>query len=62
MMESATRPICAHHLGDYDTEPWSASNRAMCNLLHRGISPSRLAEADRDPPIPDPSTYSMEVG
>ena len=37
--------LCAHH--DYPAEHgWAMRNRLMCDLLHRGIVPPRLDQAD----------------
>ncbi len=33
-------PLCAHH--DLSEEGWAAQNRIMCDLLHRGVAPSRV--------------------
>jgi hypothetical protein len=38
--------LCAHHAA-VSTDSWAASNRIMCDFLHRGVAPPRLREADR---------------
>lgn len=38
--------MCSHHLNLY-AFGWSASNKLMCDLLHRGIAPPRLSAVDR---------------
>ena len=47
--------VCAHHLAaEYG---WAEGNRILCNLLHRGLEPSRLPVLERgDEPI-----VSMDV-
>jgi hypothetical protein len=37
-----------HHLGGDDG--WAAGNRILCDLLHRGKEPGRLAKELRDDP------------
>ena len=43
--------ICGYHLGDSDDAPWAASNRALCDALHRGILLRRLDIGDREPVV-----------
>ena len=38
--------LCGQHA--YHDPGWAASNRVICDLLHRGIVPSRLPAIDRD--------------
>jgi hypothetical protein len=39
--------LCAHHLCGVG-ENWAASNRIMCDLVHRGIVPPRLSVDERE--------------
>ena len=46
--------ICPHHYhGDLD---WSAFNRIMCDLFHRGAEPARLPLGEREDLMPDYSS------
>jgi hypothetical protein len=38
--------LCPHHC--VREADWAATNRIMCDLLHRGRAPARLAPAERD--------------
>jgi hypothetical protein len=38
--------LCRQH--DVDNPGWAASNRIICDFLHRGVVPSRLSAAERD--------------
>lgn len=38
--------LCPQHLGG-PVDGWAFNNRIMCDLVHRGVAPSRLAAADR---------------
>lgn len=38
--------FCEHHPGAFIDE-WAASNRIVCDLIHRKITPERLEPADR---------------
>jgi hypothetical protein len=40
-------PLCAHHLFGHE-EDWAASNRVMCDFVHRGVIPRRLPREQRD--------------
>lgn len=37
--------ICSHHLVIYGDD-WARANKIICDLLHRGIAPSRLSCSD----------------
>jgi hypothetical protein len=39
--------LCAHHLFGNDDD-WAASNRVMCDLVHRGVVPRRLPPGQRE--------------
>lgn len=39
--------LCRHHLLSGD-DRWAEGNRILCDLLHRGKAPSRLARDDRE--------------
>jgi len=39
--------LCAHHTLGSDDD-WAENNRLMCDLLHRGRVPPRLAPAERE--------------
>lgn len=39
--------LCPHHAATFD-DGWAATNRAMCDRLHRGTGPVRLTAAERD--------------
>lgn len=43
---SATMTLCMHH--DQREAGWADTNRIMCDLLHRHITPPRLRRADPD--------------
>lgn len=43
---SDTLHLCPHHHGP--DPAWAATNRVMCDLLHRGVVPARLRTGDRD--------------
>jgi hypothetical protein len=38
--------LCGHH-HSFPVSDWAAENRIMCDFIHRGIVPPRLAEAQR---------------
>jgi hypothetical protein len=38
--------LCPHH--DVSEIGWAASNRIMCDFLHRGRVPPRVSARDRD--------------
>ncbi len=38
--------LCAHH--DAAEIGWAASNRIMCDFLHRGRVPPRVGDVERD--------------
>ena len=38
--------LCAHH--DTSESGWAASNRIMCDFLHRGLEPPRVGDGERD--------------
>lgn len=38
--------FCQHHAAG-GADSWAASNRIMCDFVHRGIAPPRLDPADR---------------
>lgn len=40
------RVICAHH--ESGEKAWSATNKVICDLLHRHVSPDRLSARDRE--------------
>lgn len=42
-----TRGVCSHHAASFG-EDWAGSNRVMCDFVHRGVVPPRLAAPDRD--------------
>ena len=42
---SQAMALCPHHHAD--DAGWAATNRIMCDFLHRGISSRRLPETDR---------------
>jgi len=44
--------LCAHHLFGIPDE-WAASNRIMCDFVHRGVVPRRLSREERDDPEPE---------
>lgn len=49
--------LCPHHHNNDDD--WAATNRVMCGMLHRGITPKRLYKGDReDFWLPDPAPES----
>lgn len=39
--------LCAHHLFGIADE-WAATNRVMCDFVHRGVVPRRLSREERD--------------
>lgn len=39
--------LCRHHSDSSDLDGWHLSNRAICNLIHRGIETPRLPIAQR---------------
>lgn len=39
--------LCPHHLGP-TADDWATGNRIMCDLLHRGTAPPRLAPDSPD--------------
>jgi len=39
--------LCSHHQHVYGDD-WAVANRIICDLLHRGIEPRRLAATERD--------------
>jgi len=39
--------LCAHHLCGL-AENWAATNRIMCDFVHRGIAPRRLSVEERE--------------
>jgi len=43
---SDTLHLCPHH--HVQEHGWAATNRIMCDLLHRGVVPPRVRTADRD--------------
>jgi hypothetical protein len=40
--------LCPYHPSSTTPEDWAASNRVLCDFIHRGVEPQRLALADRD--------------
>jgi hypothetical protein len=36
--------LCPQHVGE-PAGSWSASNRIMCDFVHRGVAPARVPEA-----------------
>jgi hypothetical protein len=38
--------FCQHHSAS-GTDSWAASNRIMCDFVHRGVAPPRLQPAER---------------
>lgn len=42
-------PLCPHHHMIYGDE-WAAWNRAICNLIHRGIEPPPAPPGTEDKP------------
>ena len=38
--------VCRQH--DHHDPGWAASNRIVCDLLHRGVIPSRLPAVNRE--------------
>ena len=40
------RGMCAHHI--VGPPNWAAGNRALCNLIHRGVPLARLPAHERD--------------
>lgn len=46
-LDTATsEALCVHHGVSY-SDNWAEANRVICDLLHRGKAPARLAERDR---------------
>ena len=43
----ASFELCPHH--HVRDEDWAASNRIMCDFLHRGKEPARLPGSAREP-------------
>jgi hypothetical protein len=43
---AAGSSLCAHH--DVPEAGWAASNRIMCDFLHRGLLPPRVDDRDRE--------------
>jgi hypothetical protein len=39
--------LCPHHLASVE-ESWAVANRIMCDFVHRGKTPPRLPEPERD--------------
>jgi hypothetical protein len=39
--------LCAYHLRAY-AESWAATNRIICDFVHRGIDPMRVSAAERE--------------
>ena len=37
--------LCVYHHAVVDS--WATENRILCDLLHRGVIPQRLSEAER---------------
>jgi len=46
MEVAAGSNLCAHH--DAPETGWAASNRIMCDFLHRGLLPPRVHDRERD--------------
>jgi hypothetical protein len=42
----AGQGLCPHH--DAQEMGWAASNRIMCDLLHRGLVPPRVRPSERE--------------
>ncbi len=43
---SEAMTLCPHH--HFHDAGWAATNRIMCELLHRGLVPPRVPPADRE--------------
>lgn len=46
MQVNGSSELCYHHT-TYDLG-WAIVNRIMCDLIHRGIQPTRLSKKERD--------------
>lgn len=44
--------LCPHHHRVYSGHDWAATNRIMCDFLHRQRVPRRLTEAELDDELP----------
>lgn len=40
--------LCPHHHVVSEGDRWAAGNRIMCDIIHRGIFPPRLARVERE--------------
>ncbi len=43
--------LCSYHPSAAAPEGWAAGNRVLCDFIHRGVEPRRLAAEDRDDDI-----------